>query len=75
MKNGVAYIAPDSTNVAPGGRRSVRLQSTDSYTEVLILADFAHLPEAYLLHDPITEQIKLTSLVPAAHGLPSGLRI
>jgi hypothetical protein len=46
--NGIAYIASDSTNVAPQGRQSVRLESKDNYTEVLIIADFMHLPNAYL---------------------------
>ena len=44
--NGVAIIASDSTNIAPSGRRSVRLESKDSYDEVLIIADFTHLPSA-----------------------------
>lgn len=47
-KNGVVYLAPDSSNVAPSGRQSVRLESKDSYNEVLIIADFSHLPQAYL---------------------------
>jgi hypothetical protein len=47
--NGIAYIASDSTNVAPGGRKSVRLESKDKFNEVLIIADFTHLPSAYPL--------------------------
>lgn len=46
-KNGVVYLAPDSTNVAPSGRKSVRLESVDSFNEVLIIADFSHIPKAY----------------------------
>lgn len=46
LKGGVAYIAAESSTVSPGGRQSVRLQSTDTFTEVLVIADFAHLPEA-----------------------------
>jgi len=45
-QNGVAVIASDSTNFAPSGRKSVRLESKDFYDEVLIIADFAHLPSA-----------------------------
>jgi hypothetical protein len=39
-------MASDSTNVAPNGRKSVRLESKDSYNEVLIIAEFSHLPSA-----------------------------
>ena len=46
-KNGVVYLAPDSKNVAPSGRKSVRLESVDSFNEVLIIADFSHIPKAY----------------------------
>jgi len=45
--NGIAYVYPDFTNIAPGGRKSVRLESKDSFTEVLIIADFTHIPQAY----------------------------
>jgi hypothetical protein len=47
-KGGVVYLAPDSTNVAPSGRKSVRLESKDSFNEVLIIADFSHIPKAYI---------------------------
>lgn len=47
--NGVAYIASDSTSLAPLGRKSVRIESKDEFNEVLIIADFAHLPSAYVL--------------------------
>jgi len=47
VSNGTVYLAPDSVNVAPGGRKSVRLESIDTFTEVLVIADFSHLPEAY----------------------------
>ena len=45
--NGLAIIAADSTNVAPSGRKSVRLESKDQFKEVLIIADFSHLPGPY----------------------------
>ena len=47
VTNGTIVLAPDSTNLAPNGRSSVRLESIDTFTEVLIIADFAHLPAAY----------------------------
>ncbi len=40
-------IASDSTTISPGGRKSVRLESKDEFNEVLIIADFSHLPSAY----------------------------
>jgi hypothetical protein len=45
-KNGVVYLAPDSTNIAPSGRQSVRLESKDTFNQVLIIADFSHVPQA-----------------------------
>ena len=46
-KDGVVYLAADSTNVAPSGRKSVRLESKDTFNEVLIIAEFSHIPKAY----------------------------
>jgi len=48
VSNNTVYLAPDSVNVASGGRQSVRLESIDTFNEVLVIADFEHLPNAYL---------------------------
>jgi hypothetical protein len=44
---GVSYILADSWDNAPNGRPSVRIESTASYTEVLIIAQFNHVPGRY----------------------------
>jgi hypothetical protein len=43
----VSYIAPDWWNQAPSGRRSLRLEGIAVYTQVLVIADFAHFPVGY----------------------------
>jgi len=42
--NGASYFGVNSWTVEPSGRPSVRLQSIDTYSEVLIIVDFAHVP-------------------------------
>jgi hypothetical protein len=42
--DGVSYIQANYWSNAPNGRPSVRLESTASYTEVLIIAEFNHVP-------------------------------
>jgi len=37
-------LAADSTNVTPGGRPSIRLESKATYSSGLIVADIAHMP-------------------------------
>jgi len=37
-------LAADSTNVTPGGRPSIRLESKATYSSGLIIADIAHMP-------------------------------
>ena len=44
--DGVVKISADSKHVSPSGRKSVRLESKDNFHEVLIIADFIHLPKA-----------------------------
>jgi hypothetical protein len=46
VQNGIAYIYPNTKDVQPNGRSSVRLTSNDVYTEVLIIGDFTHVPAA-----------------------------
>jgi hypothetical protein len=41
---GVSYISADFWDQAPSGRPSLRLEGKDTFTQVLVLADFAHLP-------------------------------
>jgi hypothetical protein len=45
---GVAYMYSNSKDVQPNGRSSVRLESKDTYNEVLIIGDFTHIPAAYV---------------------------
>lgn len=42
----VVFISSDSKNISPSGRKSIRLESKDDFHEVLIIADFVHLPRA-----------------------------
>jgi hypothetical protein len=42
--NGASYIAANWWNAAPQGRPSLRLEGKDTFTQVLIIADFNHLP-------------------------------
>jgi hypothetical protein len=42
--NGVSYFGANSWDYAPNGRSSVRLESKTSFTEVLIIAQFNHVP-------------------------------
>ena len=44
--NEVVFISSDSKNISPSGRKSIRLESKDDFHEVLIIADFIHLPRA-----------------------------
>ncbi|KAI6170989.1 putative beta-1,3-1,4-glucanase [Aphelenchoides bicaudatus] len=44
IQNGKVYMGVDKTNVAPDGRRSVRLESKKKYTHGLFIADFQHIP-------------------------------
>ena len=37
-------MGADSTNVTPGGRPAIRIQSKASYSSGLIIADIAHMP-------------------------------
>ena len=67
----MAIISSDSTNVSPGGRQSVRLESKDEFHEVLIIADFSHLPSAFIPH----VKINLIMTVHVEHGPLSGLQI
>jgi hypothetical protein len=46
VSNNTVFLGAESKNVAPGGRQSLRLESVDTYTEVLVIADFSHLPNA-----------------------------
>lgn len=47
--NNASFFGADWWDSAPSGRPSLRLEGIDTYTEVLIIADFAHLPGTYLL--------------------------
>lgn len=38
------YMGVDSTNQAPNGRDSVRVQSQKSYMHALVIADIVHMP-------------------------------
>lgn len=58
---GAVYIGVDNTNVASGsGRNSVRLTSTNTYNEGLVILDLEHMPGGvcgtwpalYVLDDP-----------------------
>ncbi|KAF8533824.1 concanavalin A-like lectin/glucanase domain-containing protein [Trichophaea hybrida] len=42
--NGRIYIGVDTTNKAPNGRQSLRLESKARYTRGLIVLDLAHMP-------------------------------
>lgn len=42
--SGGTYMGVDHTNVAPGGRQSVRIESNTKYTHGLIILDLAHMP-------------------------------
>ncbi|KAM0155156.1 hypothetical protein ACHAQE_006909 [Botrytis cinerea] len=44
VENGQAYMGVDYVNVVTTGRPSVRIQSKESYTHGLIIADLAHMP-------------------------------
>jgi hypothetical protein len=55
QSNGTVYITPDFKEIAPSGRKSIRLESKDTFTEVLIIADFAHLPQAYPLSQKVSD--------------------
>ena len=38
------YLGVDSTDVAPNGRNSVRVSSTQSFNHALVIVDIAHMP-------------------------------
>lgn len=40
------YLGVDSTNHAPDGRASLRLESKQSYSTGLVIADIAHMPDS-----------------------------
>lgn len=42
--DGSVYIGVDSTNIASGGRNSVRLSSKKSYNHMLVVIDLGHMP-------------------------------
>lgn len=42
---GAVYLGADSTNVAPNGRQSIRISSTQTFIHGLFLFDFLHIPE------------------------------
>lgn len=43
--NGIVYMGVDNQNVASGsGRQSVRVSSKNSYTHMLVVANFGHMP-------------------------------
>ncbi|KAG4033627.1 hypothetical protein MFRU_004g01310 [Monilinia fructicola] len=44
VENGQAYMGVDYVNVVTAGRPSVRIQSKQTYTHGLIIADLAHMP-------------------------------
>ncbi|KAI5812390.1 beta-1,3-1,4-glucanase [Pyronema omphalodes] len=44
QQNGKIYIGVDSTNKAPNGRASVRMESKQRYTRGLFILDLAHMP-------------------------------
>ena len=44
VSDGIAYIYPNSKDVQPNGRSSIRLTSNDIYNQVLIIGDFTHVP-------------------------------
>ncbi|KAF7920702.1 hypothetical protein BELL_0273g00040 [Botrytis elliptica] len=44
VENGQAYMGVDYVNVVTTGRPSVRIQSKETYTHGLIIADLAHMP-------------------------------
>jgi len=43
-QDGSVYLGVDHDSIAPNGRRSVRVQSQESFTQGLMIADIAHMP-------------------------------
>jgi hypothetical protein len=48
-EDGVSWMGVDYWDEAPNGRESVRLQSIETFNEVLIIADFVWVPGSYFI--------------------------
>ncbi|KAA8569305.1 hypothetical protein EYC84_000962 [Monilinia fructicola] len=73
VENGQAYMGVDYVNVVTAGRPSVRIQSKQTYTHGLIIADLAHMPAsicAYLGLKTLPSACSGTNTDPNSYGTP-----
>lgn len=68
QKPSSVYLGVDSTNHAPNGRSSLRLESKSSYSTGLVIADIAHMPNSVCGTWPAFWMIGQRLFHPTLHG-------